>query len=91
MPDNRNRGIANRLLETVHGGAMLFARKEQDNLRAFVKDYAENGPGWPMPHEDYARHREVLRDMMKERVVEQTDVALTYASTSFEPYRPRFH
>ena len=65
------------------GGAMLFARKEQASLRAYAKDYAENGPGWPVSKEDYERRRKTLQDMMKEPLVEQTDVALTYASARF--------
>jgi hypothetical protein len=83
MPDSKKRDIANQLLETVHGGAMLFARKEQASLRAYAKEYAENGPGWPISKEDYERRRKTLQDMMKEPLVEQTDVALTYASARF--------
>ncbi len=83
MPDNKNREVANSLLETVHGGAILFAKTERASLRAHAKEYAENGPGWPVSNEDYKLRLKVLQNMMKERLVEQTDVALTYASTGF--------
>jgi hypothetical protein len=62
---------------------MLFARKEHASLRAHAKQYAEKGPGWPVSEEDYKRRLKILQEMMKERLVEQTDIALTYASTSF--------
>lgn len=83
MPNNKNQGTANQLLETVHGGAILFAKKEQASLRAYAKEYADHGPRWPVSMEEYERRRKTLREMMKEPLVEQTDVALTYASTRF--------
>jgi hypothetical protein len=83
MSDSKNREIANKLLETVHGGAILFARKEEASLRAYAKEYAENGLGWPVSKQDYERRRKTLQDMLKERLIEQTDVALTYASARF--------
>ena len=41
MPDNKKRDIANRMLEMVHGGAMLFSKQQQEGFREYLKLYVE--------------------------------------------------
>lgn len=84
MPDNRNRDVANRMLEMVHGGAMLFSDQQQKGFFAYLKFNEENIPRYPEKWaEDYRRHLRNARELVPKRIVTQSDVALTYASTGF--------
>jgi hypothetical protein len=59
----------------VHGGAMLFAKQQQDGFIAYVKRFEGD--------EASKQHFQRVRMDMPKRVVTQTDVALTYASSRF--------
>jgi hypothetical protein len=84
MPDNRNRDTANRMLETVHGGVMLFSNQQQEGFLTYLKVHEEEVPRFSgVSEEDYKRHFRIARELMPKRIVMQTDVALTYASTGF--------
>lgn len=75
MPDNTNRSAANRMLEMVHGGAILFAKQQQEGFLSYVKSHEGD--------EVSNRHFQHVRKHMPKHVVTQTDVALTYASNRF--------
>lgn len=84
MPDNRHREIANRMLEMVHGGAMLFSKQQQDGFLTYLKVHEDDVPRFSgISEEEYKRHFRNARELMPKRIVTQSDVALTYASTKF--------
>ena len=85
MPDSRSRDVANRMLEMVHGGAMLFSSQQQEGFLAYLRIHEQEGPPRfsGISEEDYRRHFRNVRELMPKRVVTQSDVALTYASTRY--------
>lgn len=84
MPDNRNRDVANRMLEMVHGGTMLFSQRQQDGFRQYLKIYEERGAEWSeLSEKNRKRHLKAVRELMPSRVVTQSAIALTYASTRY--------
>jgi hypothetical protein len=85
MPDSKSRDMANRMLEMVHGGAMLFSRQQQESFLAYLRIHEQKGAHQfsGISEEDYRRHFRNVRELMPKRVVTQSDVALTYASTRY--------
>lgn len=84
MAGNLNLNTANRLLETVHGGAMLFSDQQQEGFLTYLKIHEQDFPRFSgISKEDHERHYQGVRKLMPKRVVTQSDVALTYASTRF--------
>jgi hypothetical protein len=85
MPDSRSPDVANRMLEMVHGGAMLFSGQQQEGFLAYLRIHEQEGPPRfsGISEEDYRRHFWNVRQLMPKRVVTQSDVALTYASTRY--------
>lgn len=67
MPDARRLRTANRLLDTVHSGAMLFAEQAERELRQFNETARELG--WAKLETDHA--------------IQQTDVGVTCATVNF--------
>lgn len=84
MSESRMRATADRMLEMVHGAAMLFSRQQQEAFLAYLRDNEENVPRFSgKSEEDHKRHFRNVRELMPKRIVTQTDVALTYASSGF--------
>ena len=84
MPNNRSRDIGNRMLETVHGGAMLFSDEQQRGYQEELARYEKEGPSWSgQSKEEHKRRVQFRRKNTPKRIVKQTDVTLTYASASF--------
>lgn len=83
MPDNKNRDIANRMLESVQGGAILFSEQQQEGFREYLRRYEEEVQQSDPSAEMHKRHLQAVLELMPKRVVTQSDVALTYASVGF--------
>lgn len=84
MAGNSNLAPANRLLEMVHGGAMLFSSQQQEGFLTYLRGQDKDFPRFSgLSKEDYERHLRSVRKLMPKRVVTQSDVALTYASARF--------
>lgn len=84
MPDNTNAVVANRMLELVHGGAMLFSERQQKGFHEQLRRHEEDGYRWAGQSEKEHKERfKTVREFTPKRIVTQTDVALTYASSRF--------
>jgi hypothetical protein len=84
MPHNRNLNAATQMLQTVHGGAMLFSDRQQAGYREHLRRLEEEGPQRPGQSEkEHKDGLKVVRNFTPKRIVTQTEVALTYASPSF--------
>lgn len=84
MPDNTNPVAANRMLEMVHGGAMLFSEQQQKGFYERLRRREEDGPRWAGQSEKEHKQRfKTVREFTPKRIVTQKDVALTYASPRF--------
>ena len=85
MPRNVRRDSANRMLDMVQGAAMLFSDRTQEEFLVRLKRLVEEDPVW-LPPEARADYRRGVKDTQKsspKRIVKQTDVGLTYASSNF--------
>lgn len=74
MPDRKSMGIANRMLDALHGRAVQAARAETKSSRESVREIMERQPGLE------------LSDLIArpfDRPVVQADIALTYATAGF--------
>ena len=85
MPDNSRRNLANKMLETVQGAAMAFADRQQRGFFARLRCPEPGEHPWTTAQEitDCRQHFKNVRELMPRRIIEQTAVTLTYASSRF--------
>lgn len=84
MPDNTDPVAANRMLEMVHGGAMLFSEQQQKGFYEQLQRREESRPQWAGQSEREHKQRfKTVREFTPKRIVTQKNAALTYASARF--------